>query len=184
MMTTFIPTEIPEVILFTPRVFKDDRGFFMETYQKDEFSRAEIAYDFVQDNHSSSIKFTLRGLHYQVSHTQGKLVRVVIGKIFDVAVDLRQSSPYFGKWVSAYLSADNLQQLWIPPGFGHGFLVLSDRADVVYKATDYYDPQGERTILWNDPNLSIKWPLPEGIEPIISNKDASGKLITEAEVFL
>jgi dTDP-4-dehydrorhamnose 3,5-epimerase len=180
----FSKSEIPDVILIRPNIFEDERGFFFEAYKKSEFLQYGLEYDFVQDNHSSSQKYTLRGIHYQISHTQGKLVRAVIGEIYDVAVDLRKHSPHFGKWVSAYLSAENKQQLWIPPGFGHGFLVLSDRADVVYKATDYYDPESDRTILWNDPNLSIKWPIPEGVEPIISKKDASGKLIKEAEVFL
>ncbi|MBW6474520.1 MAG: dTDP-4-dehydrorhamnose 3,5-epimerase [Anaerolineaceae bacterium] len=182
-MDIFTPTEIPDVIKIRPRVYEDSRGFFMETFRKDISSKSGISQEFVQDNHSSSMKLTLRGLHYQLKHTQGKLVRVVIGEIFDVAVDLRKKSPYFGQWVSAYLSAENKEQLWIPPGFGHGFLVLSERADVVYKATDYYDPESDRTILWNDPDLSINWPIPEGIEPIISKKDASGELFTKAEVF-
>jgi len=182
-MTIFIPTEIPHVILIQPRLFKDDRGFFMEIYQKELFTRAGIPYEFVQDNHSSSRKFALRGLHYQVTHTQGKLVRVVIGEIFDVAVDLRKFSPTFGKWVGAYLSDENCKQIWIPPGFAHGFLVLSDRADVVYKTTDYYDASGERTIRWDDPTLSIKWPFSEGSQPIISEKDSNGVSFTEAEVF-
>jgi len=182
-MNQFLPTEIPDVILFQPRVFQDTRGFFMETYRKETFSQAGIIHDFVQDNHSSSSQWTLRGLHYQVIQTQGKLVRVIIGKIFDVAVDLRKNSPYFGKWVGAILSADNKNQLWIPPGFAHGFLVLSDQADVIYKATDYYHPVGERTIRWNDPDLGIKWPIPKDTHPIISEKDARGNPFSEAEVF-
>ena len=182
-MDMFTPTEIPDVIKIRPRVFGDSRGFFMETFRHDIFSKSGISHEFVQDNHSSSTKWTLRGLHYQVKHTQGKLVRVVIGEIFDVAVDLRKSSPCYGKWIGVHLSAENKEQLWIPPGFAHGFLVLTEKADVVYKATDYYDPESDRTILWNDPDLSIKWPIPEGILPIISEKDASGKFFTEAEVF-
>ena len=182
-MTMFTPTEIPDVIQIRPRVFEDTRGFFMETYRQDIFSQSGITFEFVQDNHSSSMKWTLRGLHYQLNHTQGKLVRVVIGEIFDVAVDLRKSSPHFGRWIGAYVTAENKEQLWVPPGFAHGFLVLSDRADVVYKTTDYYDPESERTILWNDPFLSIKWPIPKGVQPIISKKDITGKLLTEAEVF-
>lgn len=182
-MSHFSPTEIPDVLSITPRVFEDHRGFFMETYQKQAFSQAGILHEFVQDNHSSSRQWTLRGLHYQVTHTQGKLVRVVIGEIFDVAVDLRKSSPYFGKWVGAILSDKNKTQLWIPPGFAHGFLVLSKHADVVYKTTDFYDREGDRTIYWNDPDLGILWPIPDGIQPLVSEKDKSGTLFTEAEIF-
>ena len=182
-MSKFIPTRIPDVITIQPKIFEDARGFFMETYQKKTFTQAGITSEFVQDNHSSSTKCTLRGLHYQVTHTQGKLVRAVVGEIFDVAVDLRRSSPFFGQWVGAYLSEQNKEQLWIPPGFAHGFLVLSDRADVVYKATDFYDASGERTIQWDDPNLRIAWPLAGGISPIVSKKDASGVPFTLAEVF-
>jgi dTDP-4-dehydrorhamnose 3,5-epimerase len=155
----------------------------LESYQKLKFIEAGIPHEFVQDNHSSSQKFTLRGLHYQVSHTQGKLVRAVIGEIFDVAVDLRKRSPYFGQWIGVHLSAENKHQLWIPPGFGHGFIALSDRTDVLYKATDYYDMQGERCIRWNDPDLSINWPIPEGVTPLISEKDSSAPYFKEAEVF-
>ncbi len=182
-MNSFFNSEIPDVIIIQPKVYQDNRGFFMETYQKELFIQAGISYEFVQDNHSSSFKNTLRGLHYQITHTQGKLVRVVIGSIFDVAVDLRKSSPHFGRWVGVYLSAETKEQLWIPPGFAHGFLVLSDRADVVYKATDYYDPTGERTLRWDDADLAIKWPIPNGEQPIISEKDAAGMLFKEAEVF-
>jgi len=179
----FIKSTIPEVILIEPQVFSDDRGFFMETYQKQAFMEAGIPNEFVQDNHSSSSIYTLRGLHYQITHTQGKLVRVVIGRIFDVAVDLRRSSPYFGKWTGAYLSEDNKQQLWIPPGFGHGFLTLSDRADVVYKATDFFDSGGERSIRWNDPDLAIDWPIPQNASLLISNKDEQAPKFKHAEVF-
>jgi len=182
-MRQFLPTDIHDVIRIQPQVFQDARGFFMETYQKQIFTQAGIPYEFVQDNHSSSKKWILRGLHYQVTHTQGKLVRAVIGEIFDVAVDLRKSSSHFGKWVGAYLSDINKEQLWIPPGFAHGFLVLSDRADVVYKTTDYYDPVGDRTIRWDDPSLGIDWPIPEGVQPLVSEKDSSGKFFNDAEVF-
>jgi dTDP-4-dehydrorhamnose 3,5-epimerase len=182
-MQKFLPTEHPEIIRIIPKVFSDQRGFFMESYQKENFSAKGISHEFVQDNHSSSTLFTLRGLHYQLTHTQGKLVRVVLGKIFDVAVDLRKSSPLFGKWIGVCLSEENKEQLWVPPGFAHGFLVLSDRADVIYKTTDFYDPAGERTIRWNDPDLAINWPIPQGEHPIISEKDATGASFKEAEVF-
>ena len=155
----------------------------METFKKETFSKAGIDYEFVQDNQSSSVRYTLRGLHYQLKHTQGKLVRVVFGEIYDIAVDLRMSSKHFGKWVGVHLSAENKEQLWIPPGFGHGFLTLSDRADVVYKTTDYYDRESERCIYWNDPDLAIDWPIPEGITPTISEKDTAGVLLKNAEVF-
>ena len=179
----FLKTNLPDVIIVEPDLFRDERGFFMESYQKEIFEKAGILDEFVQDNHSSSSRYTLRGLHYQVSHTQGKLVRAVVGEVFDVAVDLRRSSEYFGKWVGVILSEENKNQLWIPPGFGHGFLALSDRADVVYKTTDYYDRDGERCILWNDPDLAINWPLPEGSSPLVSEKDTNGDFFKEAEVF-
>jgi len=179
----FIKSEIPDVVVIQPKVFVDDRGFFMESYQKQRFTSGGIPHEFVQDNHSSSQAATLRGLHYQVTHTQGKLIRVIIGEIFDVAVDLRKSSPHFGKWVGVYLSAQNKHQLWIPPGFGHGFIALSPRTDVLYKATDYYDKQGERCIRWNDPDLAINWPIPEGVTPLVSEKDACAPTFKEAEVF-
>lgn len=174
---------IPDVLLIEPKVFRDPRGFFMESYQKEKFFQAGIPHEFVQDNHSRSVKSTLRGVHYQLTHTQGKLVRVVIGEIFDVAVDLRRSSPYFGGWVGAVLSEKNKREFWVPPGFGHGFFVLSERADVLYKATDYYDPTSERCIRWDDPTLAIVWPIPEGEAPIVSEKDRAGLSIEEAEVF-
>jgi len=179
----FILTKIQEVLRIEPKVFLDERGFFMESYQKFKFSEAGIHYEFVQDNHSSSIQGTLRGLHYQVKHTQGKLVRAVVGEIFDVAVDIRESSPTFGDWVGVILSSENKEQLWIPPGFAHGFFTLSEQADVVYKATDYFDPEGERCIRWDDPNLGIKWPIPEGTIPLVSSKDQDGSYFTDAEVF-
>lgn len=179
----FLRSHIPEVIRIQPKIFQDNRGFFMKSYKKPAYDECGIKYEFVQENHSSSCKGTLRGIHYQVTHTQGKLVRVVIGKIFDIAVDLRRSSQYFGKWVGFELSEANKQQLWIPPGFGHGFYTLSDRADVVYKATDYYDPDGERCIYWNDPDLVIDWPIHNGITPLVSKKDAAGVSFAVAEVF-
>jgi len=179
----FIKTTITNVLRIQPKLYEDTRGFFMETYQKEEFSTNGIQYEFRQDNHSSSKRLTLRGLHYQISHTQGKLIRVVIGEIFDVAVDLRRSSPHFGKWVGVILSEKNKESFWIPPGFAHGFLALSDRADVTYKATDYYDPDGERCIRWDDPTLGIEWPIPEGESPIVSAKDSTGLSFRDAEVF-
>jgi len=178
----FIPTQISDVILIEPKVFPDDRGFFMESYQKKRFAEAGIHADFVQDNHSKSQQGTLRGLHYQIKQAQGKLVRVVAGEIFDVAVDIRKNSPTFGKWVGDHLSAENKRMLWVPPGFAHGFYVTSPEAEVLYKATDYYAPQWERSIAWNDPTIGINWPIGE-VEPILSPKDAAGKLFGEAEVF-
>ncbi|HWP95053.1 MAG TPA: dTDP-4-dehydrorhamnose 3,5-epimerase [Gammaproteobacteria bacterium] len=170
----FVPLAIPDVVLVTPRVFGDDRGFFMETWEARKFTAAGIDAHFVQDNHSRSVRGTLRGLHYQIRQPQGKLVRVVDGAVFDVAVDLRRSSPSFGQWVGVTLSAENKQQLWIPPGFAHGFLVLSERADVIYKCTDFYAPEHERSLLWNDPTLAIDWPLAPGDVPLLSRKDSNG----------
>ncbi len=179
----FTPTSIPEVLLIEPRVFGDERGFFMETFQQEKFFAAGIIYDFVQDNHSRSVKGTLRGLHYQLRHTQGKVVRAVVGEVFDVAVDLRRSSATFGQWAGVLLSAENKRQLWIPPGFGHGFYTVSDWAEVVYKATDFYSPADERSIIWNDPDIGIQWPEQVKDCLIISNKDAQGLTLKEAEVF-
>ena len=179
----FTPTPIPDVILIEPKVFGDARGFFMETYQTERFVENGIVATFVQDNHSGSGQGILRGLHYQIHQTQGKLVRVVAGEIFDVAVDLRRSSPTFGQWVGDYLSADNKRQLWIPVGFAHGFYVLSEWAEVLYKATDYYAPEWERTINWDDPTIGIEWPLLDGCEPILSEKDRQGKRFIEADLF-
>jgi len=178
----FIPTAIQDVILIEPKVFSDERGFFMESYQKHHFSEAGIHADFVQDNHSKSLRGILRGLHYQIRQPQGKLIRVISGEIFDVAVDLRRRSPTFGKWAASYLSEHNKKMLWIPTGFAHGFYVTSAEAEVLYKATDTYAPQWERTILWNDPAINIRWPLQSG-SPILSPKDEAGKLLSEAEVF-
>ena len=179
----FLPTAIPDVILVKPRVFGDARGFFMETWEAKKFTAAGLDVKFVQDNHSLSVKNTLRGLHYQIQHPQGKLVRVVAGEVFDIAVDLRRSSPSFGKWVGMILSAGNKRQLWVPPGFAHGFMVLSDTAEFVYKCTDYYAPEHERTLLWNDPDLKIAWPLAPGQVPILSDKDQAGKPLRTAETY-
>jgi dTDP-4-dehydrorhamnose 3,5-epimerase len=179
----FTPTAIPEVILVEPRVHGDSRGFFMETYQQREFAAAGIDHEFVQDNHSRSMQGTLRGLHYQVRHTQGKLIRVIVGEVFDVAVDLRRSSQTFGKWVGCTLSAENKRQLWVPPGFAHGFYSISDWVEVMYKTTDYYAPEYERSIIWNDPDINIQWPELTKVKLILSPKDAQGLTLKEAEVF-
>ncbi len=176
------PTEIPDVVILEPRVFQDDRGFFLESFNAQAFAdKAGITEQFVQDNHSRSTQNVLRGLHYQIEQAQGKLVRAVVGSIFDVAVDIRRSSPTFGQWVSCILTAENKRMLWVPPGFAHGFLVLSDVAEVLYKATDYYAPQHERSILWNDPALAIDWPLTDA--PILSPKDLAGKTLESADVY-
>jgi dTDP-4-dehydrorhamnose 3,5-epimerase len=178
----FIPTKIPEVILIKPDLFGDKRGFFMETWQRQKFADAGIDYDFVQENHSRSIKGTLRGLHYQIKHPQGKLVRVIAGEVFDVAVDLRKSSPFLGQWVGEYLSSENKHMLWVPPGFAHGFYVTGDMAEFEYKCTDYYAPEHERCIRWNDPDLSIEWPL-KG-EPILSDKDRNAGIFQRGKSIL
>ncbi len=177
------PTEIPEVLLLQPKVYGDERGFFLETYQAEQFARAGIPATFVQDNHSGSRQGVLRGLHYQIRQPQGKLVRVVAGKIYDVAVDLRRSAPTFGRWVGTHLDVEGKTLLWIPPGFAHGFLVLSPWAEVLYKTSDYYAPQWERTLMWNDPTLQIEWPLAERQPPLLSPKDAAGKPLSEAECY-
>ena len=176
-----IATAIPGVFMIAPKVFGDDRGFFLESYNRRTMATLGIDAEFVQDNHSRSAKGVLRGLHYQIKQSQGKLVRAVAGEIFDVAVDIRRSSPTFGQWVGMTLSAENKRMAWVPPGFAHGFYVVSDTAEVLYKATDYYAPEFERTILWNDPDLGIKWPLVG--EPIISAKDEAGIPFRDAEVF-
>lgn len=178
-----IKTSIPDVLLLQPRVFGDARGFFMETYQSQRFAEAGITAPFVQDNHSGSSKGILRGLHYQIRQTQAKLVRVVAGEIFDVAVDLRRSSPSFGRWTGQILSAENYQQLWVPQGFAHGFYVISAWAEVVYKASDFYAPEAERTLLWNDPQVGVEWPIPDGEPPLLSGKDSQGKLLVDCECF-
>ena len=177
-----IPTAIPEVVLLEPKVFGDDRGFFFESWNKRTFAELGITADFVQDNHSKSQKNVLRGLHYQIEHAQGKLVRVTTGEVYDIAVDLRRSSPTFGKWVGFTLSARDKCMAWIPPGFAHGFCVTSESAEFLYKTTDYYSPAHERTLLWNDPQLAIPWPL-DG-EPLLAAKDKAGLPLAEAEVFL
>lgn len=176
-----LATPLNGVLVLEPRVFGDDRGFFLESYNRAELAEAGVRADFVQDNHSRSARHVLRGLHYQIQQTQGKLVRVVRGEIFDVAVDLRRSSAMFGKWHGEILSEENKHILWIPPGFAHGFLVLSESADVLYKATDYYAPAHEVSLLWNDPQLAINWPLES--EPLISPKDRAGLRLADAPKF-
>jgi dTDP-4-dehydrorhamnose 3,5-epimerase len=179
-----IETAIPDVIIIEPRVFGDERGFFYESYNARAFNAAlgrEIS--FVQDNHSLSAKGVLRGLHYQIRQPQGKLVRVVSGEVFDVAVDLRKGSPTLGRWVGVSLSAENKRQLWLPEGFAHGFLVVSETAEFLYKTTDFYAPEHERCIAWNDPTLAIEWPIAPGEEPVVSAKDAQGAAFGEAELF-
>jgi len=175
------PTAIPDVKLVEPRVFGDARGFFFESYNERAFAGAGIDAEFVQDNHSRSHRGVLRGLHYQIQHAQGKLVRVTVGAVFDVAVDLRRGSSTFGRHVALELSADNRKMLWIPPGFAHGFLVISEDAEFLYKTTDYWYPEHERTLLWNDAALSIAWPL--GEPPIIAARDAAGTLLAAAETY-
>lgn len=182
-LLTVCPSNIPDVLLLEPQVFRDERGLFMETYQQEQFAAHGITPAFVQDNHSGSHQGVLRGLHYQLRQAQGKLVRAVSGEVYDVAVDLRRSSPTFGQWAGTVLSAQNRLQLWIPPGFAHGFYVLSEWAEVLYKTTDYYAPQWERTLLWNDPQLAISWPLLPDKSLIVSPKDAQGKFLREAELF-
>ena len=177
-----IQTKIADVLIIEPRVFEDNRGFFYESYNEKAFiEKAGIATHFVQDNHSRSTQNVLRGLHYQIQNPQGKLVRVVVGAVFDVAVDLRKSSPTFGQWVGSLLSAENKRQLWVPVGFAHGFYVVSEVAEVLYKTTDYYAPQHERCVHWNDPELAIEWSLIG--DPVVSAKDQAGQPLKTAEVF-
>jgi len=177
-----IATAIPDVLIIEPRVFGDARGFFFESYNEHAFSQATgVTQRFVQDNHSRSARGVLRGLHYQLRQPQGKLVRVVRGSVYDVAVDLRRSSPTFGRWVGVELSEDNQRQLWVPAGFAHGFLVTSESADFLYKTTDYYAPEQERCIAWNDPAIGIQWPLKAA--PVLSGKDQQGKSLAQAETF-
>jgi dTDP-4-dehydrorhamnose 3,5-epimerase len=177
-----VPTEIPEVVIIEPKVFEDDRGFFFESFNRRTFAeKIGLEADFVQDNHSRSSQNVLRGLHYQIQQPQGKLVRVVAGAVFDVAVDIRKSAPTFGKWVGCLLSAENKRQLWVPVGFAHGFLVVSQTAEVLYKTTDYYAPGQERCILWNDPDLAINWDLTA--LPVLSAKDQAGQPFKAAELF-
>jgi len=179
----FIPSHIPDVVTIEPDVFGDQRGFFMETWQARKFEEAGIDEMFVQDNHSKSAQGVLRGLHYQIKHPQGKLVRVVAGTVFDVAVDLRKSSPTFGKWVGEILSAENKKMLWIPGGFAHGFYVMSESAEFLYKCTEYYEPEHERCVQWDDPDLAIDWPLIGGKPPLLSEKDGAGAALKNAELF-
>ena len=177
-----IPTKIKDVLIIKPQVYGDERGFFLESFNAHKFAtETGVTLDFVQDNHSRSSKNVLRGLHYQIQQPQGKLVRVVIGEVLDVAVDIRKSSPTFGQWVSCILSEQNKKQFWVPPGFAHGFVVLSDTADFLYKTTDYYAPQYERSLLWNDPELGIDWQITT--EPILSVKDQSASPLKTAELF-
>ena len=182
MPYTVTATAIADVLILEPKVFGDARGFFFESFNARDFAQVTgLNVDFVQDNHSKSAKGVLRGLHYQIQHPQGKLVRVVQGEVFDVAVDLRQSSPTFGQWVGVHLSADNHRQLWVPPGFAHGFVVLSESAEFLYKTTDYWYPEHERSLLWNDPEVGIAWPV-QG-QPLLAAKDAAGKVLAQAECF-
>ncbi len=177
-----VETSIPNVLIIEPKVFGDERGFFYESFNAAAFEAATgLKRQFVQDNHSKSQRGVLRGLHYQIQQPQGKLVRVVAGEVFDVAVDLRKSSPSFGRWFGTHLSAQNQRQLWIPEGFAHGFVVLSESAEFLYKTTDYYAPEHERSLLWNDPELGIQWPFDEA--PQLSAKDQAGKLLRDAELF-
>jgi dTDP-4-dehydrorhamnose 3,5-epimerase len=176
------PTSLPEVLVIEPQVFGDSRGFFYESFNARKFAELTgVQAEFVQDNHSKSGKNILRGLHYQIQQAQGKLVRVVSGEVFDVAVDIRKSSPNFGKWEGIILSAENSRQLWIPPGFAHGFVVLSEQAEFLYKTTDYWAPEYERCLAWNDPEIGITWPISDA--PLLSAKDQLGKSLSEAEVF-
>ena len=179
----FSPTVIPEVIAITPRVFGDSRGFFMETWHAAKFAAAGLDLHFVQDNHSKSVQGTLRGIHYQIEQPQGKLVRVISGEVFDVAVDLRKSSPTFGKWVGIVLSAANKKMFWVPPGFGHAFYVMSAEAEFVYKCTELYAPEHERCLRWDAPDLGVDWPLVDGRAPLLSPKDLAGATLATAEIY-
>jgi dTDP-4-dehydrorhamnose 3,5-epimerase len=176
-------TAIRDVLVLEPTVHRDERGFFLETWREDRLTSLGISARFVQDNHSHSVRGSLRGLHYQIHNPQGKLVRVAAGKVFDVAVDLRRSSPTFGRWVAETLSAEDHRQLWIPPGFAHGFYTLSDAADLLYKCSEYYAPDHDRTIRWDDPELAIAWPLLQGHRPILSAKDATAPRIRDAQTY-
>jgi dTDP-4-dehydrorhamnose 3,5-epimerase len=179
-----ISTSIPDVLIIEPRVFGDSRGFFLESFNQKNFGQATgLDVNFVQDNHSRSVRGVLRGLHYQVRQPQGKLVRVVRGEVFDVAVDIRKTSPTFGRWVGVELTEGNNRQLWVPPGFAHGFYVLSSSADFLYKTTEYYFPDLERSVLWNDPALAVSWPIQAGVPPIISSKDKNAPKLINAELF-
>lgn len=179
----FIETRIPDVVIVEPTVYGDERGYFMETWEQRKFAEAGLNWEFVQDNHSRSVRGTLRGLHYQIEQPQGKLVRVTQGAVFDVVVDIRRSSPTFGQWVGVELSAENKRQLWVPPRFAHGFYVTSEVAEFQYKCTDFYAPEHERGIRWDDPELGIDWPLAEDGEPLLSEKDRNGQPMANAEVY-
>ena len=179
----FLPTRLPDVILIRPKVFEDPRGFFTDTWHRKLFEQEGIDAIFVQDSHSGSVAGTVRGLHYQIKQAQGKLIRVVKGEAFDVAVDMRRSSLDFGQWAGELLSAENRKMIWIPPGFAHGFLVLSKSAEFEYKCTDYYAPEHERTLQWNDPDIGIDWPLLDGEQPILSAKDRSGLPLKESQAY-
>jgi dTDP-4-dehydrorhamnose 3,5-epimerase len=180
----YTPLNIPDIILIQPQLFGDHRGFFMETFRDDEFRENVADFTFVQDNHSKSTQGILRGLHYQIKKPQGKLVRVISGKVFDVAVDIRKSSPFFGKWTGITLSAENNRIFWIPPGFAHGFYVMSHEAEFIYKCTDYYAPDYERSIVWNDSSIAIDWPIINDSYPILSQKDEHGSTLKNADVFI
>lgn len=179
----FLPTSIPDVVRVLPRVFADDRGFFLEAWNRRTFAEGGIDAAFVQDNHSRSRRGTLRGLHYQIRQPQGKLVRVIRGAVYDVAVDIRRSSPTFGRWVGVTLTEENKELLWLPPGFAHGFYVVSDVAEFEYKCTDFYAPEHERTIAWDDPELAIAWPLEPGAAPTLSDKDRHGTPFRDADTY-
>jgi len=179
----FLPLSIPDVLCIETQVIRDERGSFNEIFKSEEFSAAGIQENFVQENLSLSHRGVLRGLHYQIGHPQGKLIRVLHGETFDVNVDLRRRSPTFGKWVGIHLSERKRNMLWVPPGFAHGFYALTEPVELMYAVTDVFDPQGERTLLWNDPDLCIRWPIPGGINPILSHKDLHGKLLAEAETY-
>ena len=179
----FQPTSLPEVVLIKPRVFADARGFFFESWRQQEFAAAGLDATFVQDNHSHSVRHTLRGLHFQIEQPQGKLVRVTRGEAFDVAVDIRRSSPRYGRWVGVLLSEANHHLLWVPRGFAHGYLALSEAVDFIYKCTDYYAPQHERAIRWNDPEIRIQWPLPAGVSPQLSAPDANAPLFKDTDCY-
>lgn len=178
-----VDTALDDVKIIEPRVFGDDRGFFLETWSEAAFKAAGLPVNFVQDNHSRSAQGVLRGLHYQIKHPQGKLVRCTAGEVFDVAVDMRKSSKQFGQWFGVVLSAENKRQLWVPPGFAHGFYVMSKAADFQYKCSDIYAPDYERSLLWNDPAVGIEWPLVEGVETQLATKDASANVLSEADTF-
>lgn len=179
----FSPTQIPDVIVIDPVVFEDSRGFLMETWRASRFAEAGIDASFVQDVHTRSVRGTVRGLHYQIGRPQGKLIRVISGEAFDVAVDIRKSSPTFGQWIGETLSAGNRRLIWVPPGFAHGFMVLSEFAEFEYRLTDYYAPEEERTILWSDSDIGIEWPATSLLEPVLSDKDRSGSPLRDAEVY-